>query len=135
MYHLPSSLKSFFKSVIGFACGRKSSSFSTKTISTSTLASLPLAVNVVPDHLTTPERIRKVFKFVHKKIFQDWISHFESVYTKTYVLVLLFSFTLSWLPWVLTFFADIVYHSLQKNSENDAFDIFENLELNFWISR
>merc|ERR1719186_1175103 len=99
------------------------------------MVSLPLAINAVPDELTTPERVQRVLKFVQKIIFKEWISYFESVYTKTHVLVLVFSFTLSWLPWVLAFFADIFYHSTEETFSTDEFEFFENLEFYHWINR
>ena len=106
-----------------------------RSISTSTQVSLSGSINAMPDGLRTPERSRSVLKFVQEGIFQDWILYFKSVYTKTHVLVLVFLFTLSWLPWILAFLTDIFYHSFEEAVFQNGTDIMEHAEFNHWINR
>ena len=85
--------------------------------------------------VNTPTTIRRVFKLFKEKLFQDWISYFHSIYSKTHLVVLVLSFTLSWLPWVLAFFTDLLYHALDTDNYTDVLYSLDTPEFNHWINR
>ena len=85
--------------------------------------------------LDTPKTIRRGFDFLREKLFQNRILYFKSIYSKTHVVVLVLSFTLSWLPWVLAFFSDLLYHIHDTEDLQPFLASLDTPEFNHWINR
>ena len=85
--------------------------------------------------VNTPTTIRRVFKLFKEKLLQDWISYFHSIYSKTHLVVLVILFTLTWLPWVLTFFSDLLYHAQDTDNYHEVLHSMDTPEFNHWINR